>query len=310
MSFGNARSPSHKPVRKAVIPVAGLGTRLLPITKSVPKELLPVVDVPAIQVVVEECVRAGIEEVIFITGRGKGGIEDHFDYNFELEEILEQRGKFAELERVRAISSLIRTIAVRQKKPLGLGHAVLCARDVVEDEPFVVLLPDDLISADPSVTSQIIDVYEKYSQAVVSIMPVPDDDVSRYGIITGENWAPSLHRVRTIVEKPTPQITPSNLAVIGRYLLMPEIFDFLEKVEPDESGEIQLTDGLARYARHRALVGYEFEGRRHDIGDKLGFVTANVSYALSRDDLGPKLLPYLRRKVAEADANAKAEEDA
>ncbi len=301
MEFRDKRNPNHKPVRKAVIPVAGLGTRLLPITKSVPKELLPVVDVPAIQVVVEECVHAGIEEVIFITGRGKGGIEDHFDYNFELEKILEQRGKTEELERVRAISQLIRTISVRQKKPLGLGHAVLCARDVVEDEPFVVVLPDDLISSEPSVTTQLIEVYEKYGQGVVSTMPVPDEEVSRYGIITGENWAPSLHRVRTIVEKPEPGMTPSNLAVIGRYLLPPEIFDFLEDQEPDESGEIQLTDALSKLARERALVGYEFTGRRHDIGDKLGFLTANIAYGLNRPDLGPEVLSYLRKKVAEAD---------
>lgn len=292
---------NQKPVRKAVIPVAGLGTRLLPITKSVPKELLPVVDVPAIQVVVEECVNAGIEEVIFITGRGKGGIEDHFDYNYELEQILEERGKEEEFEKVRAISKLIRTVAIRQKRPLGLGHAVLCAREVVGDEPFVVLLPDDIIGREPSVTRQLIDVYQKYGQGVVSLMPVPDEEVSRYGIVTGEQWAPRLHRVRSIVEKPTEPITSSNLAVIGRYLLPPVIFEYLEDLEPDESGEIQLTDGLARLARKRALVGYEFHGRRHDMGDKLGFLTANISYALRREDLGPKLLQYLRRKVAEAD---------
>ena len=296
-------TPNHKPVRKAVIPVAGLGTRLLPITKSVPKELLPVVDVPAIQVVVEECVNAGIEEVIFITGRGKGGIEDHFDFNFELEKILEDRGKFEELSRVRSISKLIRTIAIRQKRPLGLGHAVLCARDVIEDEPFMVVLPDDLIGSEPSVTKQLIEVYEKYGQGVVSLMPVPEEEVSRYGIVTGENWAPSLHRVRTIVEKPDPDISPSNLAVIGRYLLPSHIFDYLEELEPDESGEIQLTDGLSRLAKERALVGYEFTGRRHDIGDKLGFLTANISYALGREDLGPKVLAYLRKKVAEADGD-------
>lgn len=294
--------PSKRPIRKAVIPVAGLGTRLLPITKSVPKELLPVVDVPAIQVVVEECVNAGIEEVIFITGRGKGGVEDHFDFNYELEAILEARGKYEQLEKVRRVSSLIRTVSVRQKKPLGLGHAVLCAREVIDDEHFVVLLPDDLIGSEPSVTSQLIEIYQKYGQGVVSLMPVSDEEVSRYGIVTGENWAPGLHRVRTIVEKPDPQITPSRLAVIGRYLLPPVIFDYLEGLEPDQSGEVQLTDGLARLARERALVGYEFHGRRHDIGDKLGFVTANISYALRRPDMGPKLLAYLRRKVAEADA--------
>ncbi|TXD38141.1 UTP--glucose-1-phosphate uridylyltransferase GalU [Lujinxingia vulgaris] len=294
-------NPEKKTVRKAVIPVAGFGTRLLPVTKSVPKELLPVVDVPAIQVVVEECVQAGIEEVILITGRGKGGVEDHFDYNFELENILEVRGKVEELERVRSISQMIRTVAIRQKKPLGLGHAILCAREVVGDEPFVVVLPDDLIGSSPSVTRQLIEVYERYGQAVVSVMPVGREEVSRYGIITGENWAPGLHRVRGIVEKPETDVAPSNLAVIGRYLLPPVIFDMLAEVEPDSSGEIQLTDALSRLSRERALVGYEFKGRRHDIGDKLGFLTANISYGLRHPELGPKLLEYLRRKVREAD---------
>ncbi|MFU8806222.1 MAG: UTP--glucose-1-phosphate uridylyltransferase GalU [Bradymonadaceae bacterium] len=288
----------YKKVTKAVIPVAGFGTRLLPVTKTVPKELLPVVDVPAIQVIVEECVASGIEEVIFITGRGKGGIEDHFDYNYELERVLEERHKFEELERVKAIGGMIRSIAVRQKKPLGLGHAILCARDIVGDEPFLVLLPDDIITSDPPVTRQVVDVYEKYGQGVVSVMRVPADETHRYGIMTGEAWAPSLYRVRTIVEKPEPSIAPSNLAVIGRYLLPPIIFDYLAETPLDESGEIQLTDALARLARERALVGYEFEGIRHDIGDKLGFLTANISYALRRPDLGPQLREYLRMKLA------------
>lgn len=287
----------YKKVTKAVIPVAGFGTRLLPVTKSVPKELLPIVDVPAIQVIVEECVASGIEEVIFITGKGKGGIEDHFDYNFELERVLEERGKLEELGRVRKIGSMIRSIAVRQKKPLGLGHAILCARDVVGDEPFLVLLPDDIITSDPPVTRQVLDVYEKYGQGVVSVMRVPKEDSHHYGIMTGEAWAPSLYRVRTIVEKPAPSIAPSDLAVIGRYLLPPIIFEYLAETAPDESGEIQLTDALARLARERALVGYEFKGIRHDIGDKLGFLTANISYALRRPDLGPQLREYLRTKL-------------
>jgi UTP--glucose-1-phosphate uridylyltransferase len=287
----------YRKVTKAVIPVAGFGTRLLPVTKSVPKELLPIVDVPAIQVIVEECVASGIEEVIFITGRGKGGIEDHFDYNYELERVLEERHKFEELERVRSISSMIRSIAVRQKKPLGLGHAILCARDVVGDEPFLVLLPDDIISTDPPVTKQVLDVYQKYGQGVVSVMRVPREETQRYGIITGEAWAPSLYRVRTIVEKPDPNIAPSDLAIIGRYLLPPIIFEYLEQTPLDESGEIQLSDALGRLARERALVGYEFTGRRHDIGDKLGFLTANISYALRRPDLGPQLREYLRTKL-------------
>lgn len=292
---------SRKRVRKAVIPVAGFGTRLLPVTKSVPKELLPIVDIPAIQVSVEECIASGIEEVVFITGRGKGQIEDHFDYNYELESLLAERGKEKELEKVRRISRMIRTIAVRQKKPLGLGHAVRCARDVIGDEPFLVLLPDDIISASPPVTRQMVDVFEKYGQGVVSLMRVPEEAVSQYGIARGESWEPGLHRIRTLVEKPEPKFAPSNLAVIGRYLLPPIIFDMIEESEPDENGEIQLTDALMRLARERALIGYEFEGERHDIGDRLGFVTANIAYALRRDDIGPQLRAFLRRRLEQGD---------
>lgn len=283
---------SHK-VRKAVIPVAGLGTRLLPVTKSVAKELLPIVDVPAIQVIVEECVASGIEEVIFITSRGKGGIEDHFDYSYELESILEERGKQQELETVRRVATMIRTVAVRQKKPLGLGHAILQARDVVGDEPFLVLLPDDIIDAERPVARQMLDVFEHYGQAVVSIMEVPDDEVDRYGIIHGENWATNLYRVRQIIEKPPRGVAPSNLAVIGRYVLPPVIFEYLEHVEQDNTGEIQLTDALARLAREKALVGYRFDGVRHDTGDRLGFITANIAYALRRPELKDKLWAYI-----------------
>ncbi len=283
----------QKPVRKAVIPVAGLGTRLLPVTKSVPKELLPIVDIPAIQVIVEECVASGIEEVIFITGRGKGGLEDHFDYSYELEKVLEERGRTQELETVRRVASMIRTVAVRQKKPLGLGHAILQAKDVVGDEPFFVLLPDDIIDADPPVTKQMLDVYQQYGQSVVSIMEVPNDEVSRYGIIHGEKWAPRLHRIRQLVEKPEPDSAPSNLAVIGRYLLPPVIFEYLEAVQLDSSGEIQLTDALARLAREKALIGYVFDGVRHDTGDRLGLITANIAYALRRPELKDKLWEYI-----------------
>lgn len=289
------KSDKKKTVTKAVIPVAGLGTRLLPVTKSVPKELLPVVDVPAIQVIVEECVHSGIEEVIFITGRGKGGIEDHFDYSYELEQILIERGKHEELERVRSVSNLIRTISVRQKEPLGLGHAILCARDVVGDEPFLVLLPDDIITSTPPCARQLLDVYERYGQGVLSVMRVPQSETPHYGIVAGESWAPGLHRVRTIIEKPAPEIAPSNLAVIGRYILPPIVFDYLADAQPNALGEIHLTDALARLALERALVGYEFTGIRHDIGDKLGFVTANIAYALCREDLGPQLRAHLRQ---------------
>ncbi len=281
-------------VRKAVIPVAGLGTRLLPVTKSVPKELLPIVDVPAIQVIVEECMASGIEEVIFITGRGKGAIEDHFDFSYELENILESRGKSKELEAVKKASNLIRTITVRQKKPLGLGHAILQAKDVIGDEPFLVVLPDDIISADPPCAKQLIDVYDKYGEGVVSILQVADDEVSRYGIIDGETWEDDLVRVRVMVEKPAPAESPSNLAIIGRYILPPEIFTYLEETEVGAGGEIQLTDALQRLARERALIGYKFTGRRHDTGDRFGYLTANIDAALRRPDLSKKLWTYIK----------------
>jgi len=283
-----------KHIRKAVIPVAGLGTRLLPVTKSVPKELLPIVDVPAIQVIVEECMASGIEEVIFITGRGKGAIEDHFDYSYELESILAGRGKSRELEAVKKASNLIRTVTVRQKKPLGLGHAILQAKDVIGDEPFLVVLPDDIISADPPCAKQLIDVYNKYGEGVVSVLEVSNEEVSRYGIIDGEAWEEDLVRVRVMVEKPAPEEAPSNLAIIGRYILPPIIFQYLEETEVGAGGEIQLTDALQRLARERALIGYKFTGRRHDTGDRFGYITANIDYALRRPDLSEKLWKYIK----------------
>ena len=284
-------------VRKAVIPVAGLGTRLLPVTKVVPKELLPIVDTPAIQVIIEEVLDSGIEEVILVTGRGKGAIEDHFDHSYELEDVLERRGMTEKLDSVRRISALVRAISVRQKMPLGLGHAVLCARDAVGDEPFAVLLPDDIISSSTPCTRQLIDVFEKYNAGVVSLLRVPEDEVSRYGIVEGENWAPGLHRIRTLVEKPSQEEAPTNLAIIGRYVLPPQVFAFLDSTAPGADGSIQLTDALQRLARQRALIGYEFEGERHDIGDKLGFLKCNLRHALRHQDIGPELRAYIRTLV-------------
>lgn len=281
-------------VRKAVIPVAGLGTRLLPATKVVPKELLPIVDVPAIQVVIQEALSSGIEEVILITGRGKGAILDHFDYSYELEDILAKRGQMDLLDSVRHISELVRTVSVRQKQPLGLGHAIQCARDAVGDEPFAVILPDDIISARQPVTRQLIDLYERYGAGIMSVMRVPEGDVSRYGIVHGENWAPKMHRIRTLIEKPAPENAPSNLAIIGRYVLPPDIFTYLEEVKPNADGLFQLTDALQKLALQRALIGYEFNGLRHDIGDKLGFLMCNIHYALEREDIGPEMKAYLK----------------
>ncbi len=283
-----------RPVRKAVIPVAGLGTRFLPATKAVPKELLPIVDVPAIQVVIEEAVAAGIEEVILVTGRGKGAIMDHFDHSYELEDTLKRRGKHAERIELERISDMVRAVAIRQKAALGLGHAVLCARAAIGDEPFVVILPDDIIDADPGVTAQLISQYERYGAGVLATMEVPLDKTSMYGVISGAPMSERAWRINTLVEKPEPDDAPSCFAVIGRYVLPPEIFAHLEATEPDDSGEIQLTDGLRRLAADDGLLGYEFEGRHYDIADRLGFLKANLEYALKREGLGTELRDYLR----------------
>ena len=280
-------------VRKAVIPVAGLGTRFLPATKAVPKEVLPIVDIPAIQVVIEEVVAAGIEQVILITGRSKGAIMDHFDHSYELEDTLRRRGQTALIEEIDRISEMVRAVAIRQKAPLGLGHAVLCAKHAVGNEPFVVLLPDDIIDAERPATRQMVEQYETYGAGVVALMQVPPEDSSMYGIIAGDRMDERTHRVFTLVEKPKPEVAPSNLAVIGRYVLPPEIFGYLEATKPGHGGEIQLTDALQALATEKGLVGYEFEGERHDIGDKFGFLKANVAFALKRPDLGPQLRAYL-----------------
>ncbi len=286
-----------KTIRKAVIPVAGLGTRFLPATKSVPKELLPIVDIPAIQVVIEEALASGIEEVVLITGSGKGAIMDHFDHSYELEDILRRRGQTELIATIDRISEMVRAVAVRQKAPMGLGHAVLCAKAVIGDEPFAVLLPDDLINHDVPATRQLIDRYEQYGAGVVALMDVPRPDVSMYGIISGDRMDARTHRIFSLVEKPSAEHAPSTLAVMGRYVLPPEIFTYLENTTPGHGGEIQLTDALQALARDQGLVGYEFEGQRHDIGDKLGFLKANIAYALQRDDLGNDLRAWLRETV-------------
>lgn len=281
-------------LKKAVIPVAGLGTRFLPATKTVPKELLPIVDIPSIQYVVQEAVDAGIEEIIFVTGRGKDGIEDHFDDAPELEQVLADRGQQEMVKMLRRIAEMTEVVSVRQKKPLGLGHAVLCARDLVGDEPFAVMLADDLIDSDKPCIRQLLEIFEQTDESVVALMEVPESDVQQYGIIKGKVIKERLYQVEATVEKPPAKEAPSRMAIIGRYVLRPEIFSILQNLPPGKGGEIQLTDGLAQLVRERKVFGCEFVGDRYDIGDKFGFVRATVAYALKRPDLKDKVLQYLK----------------
>jgi len=281
-------------LRKAVIPVAGLGTRFLPATKTVPKELLPIVDIPSIQYVVQEAVEAGIEEIIFVTGRGKDSIEDHFDEAPELEQLLTERGNHEMVKTLRQIAEMTEVVSVRQKKPLGLGHAVLCAKDLVGDEPFAVMLADDLIDADVPGIRQLLNIFEETSESVIALMEVPQAEVHQYGVIKGREIKKGLYQVEATIEKPLAKDAPSRMAIIGRYVLRPEIFQILQNLPPGRGGEIQLTDGLAQLVRERKIFGCEFIGDRYDIGDKVGFVRATVAYALKRPDLRDKVLAYLK----------------
>ena len=281
-------------VRKAVIPVAGLGTRFLPATKTVPKELLPIVDIPSIQYVVQEAVDAGIEEIIFVTGRGKDGIEDHFDEAPELEQVLAERGQKEMVKMLRRIAEMTEVVSVRQKKPLGLGHAVLCARDLVGDEPFAVMLADDLIDSDTPCIRQLLEIFQETHESVVALMEVPQTEVHQYGVIKGTRLKQGLYQVEATVEKPLAAEAPSRMAIIGRYVLRPEVFSILQHLPSGKGGEIQLTDGLAQLVRDRKVYGCEFTGDRYDIGDKFGFVRATVAYALKRPDLKDKVVEYLK----------------
>ena len=281
-------------LRKAVIPVAGLGTRFLPATKTVPKELLPIVDIPSIQYVVQEAVDAGIEEIIFVTGRGKDGIEDHFDEAPELEQVLADRGNDEMVKVLRRIAEMTEVVSVRQKKPLGLGHAVLCARDLVGNEPFAVMLADDLIDSATPCIRQLLDIFQSTNESVIALMEVPQTEVHQYGVIKGKVMKERLYEVDGMVEKPPAKDAPSRMAIIGRYVLRPEIFSILQNLPSGKGGEIQLTDGLAQLLRERKIYGCEFSGDRYDIGDKFGFVRATVAYALKRADLRDKVLEYLK----------------
>ncbi|HTM29980.1 MAG TPA: UTP--glucose-1-phosphate uridylyltransferase GalU [Vicinamibacterales bacterium] len=284
------------PVRKAVFPAAGLGTRFLPATKAQPKEMLPLVDKPTIQYGVEEAVAAGISNIILVTGRGKNAIEDHFDVSAELEAFLESRGKFEQLEEVRSISRMISVSYVRQGEPLGLGHAVLVTESVVAGEPFAVVLADDVIDADPGGLQQMLEVYNRTDSPVIAVERVPDEQVSSYGILDVEpapEVGPRAYRIRDMVEKPPRAEAPSNLAIIGRYILTPDIFPALRETDRDKSGEIQLTNGMKRLLGKRPMYAYEIDGVRHDTGNKLGFLKAVVYFGLKRPDLAGPFREYL-----------------
>jgi len=280
--------------RKAVIPAAGLGTRFLPATKAVPKELIPIVDVPTIQYIVQEVVSSGLSEVVLVTGRGKSAIEDHFDTSPELERFLEEKGKHDLLLLVREVSRMVHVVSVRQKQPLGLGHAVLTARRYVGDEPFAVLLGDVIIDAAVPCTRQLLDVYATHGP-VIALLAVPPEKTNLYGIISGKRLREHLYHVETLVEKPAAGTAPSNLSVLGRYVLPPEIFDILEETPPGAGGEIQLTDALQALARRLDLYGLETAGTLYDVGDKAGFVEATVAFALKRPGLAAEVTPALRQ---------------
>jgi len=283
-------------IRKAVFPAAGLGTRFLPATKAQPKEMLPLVDKPIIQYVIEEAVASGLTNIIIVTGRGKNAIEDHFDVSYELERLLQERGKTELLEQVRAVSSMINVSYVRQGETLGLGHAVLMAKDLVGDEPFGVMLGDDIIDSPVPCMRQMVKVFEQHDGPVIAVHQVPKNEISAYGVIDGvpEPDNDRVYRIRDMVEKPRAEEAPSDLAIIGRYILTPDIFEALEQTPRDVRNEIQLTNGLRKLKDRRHLFGYRFEGVRHDAGNKLGFLKATVEFALKRKDLGAPFRDYLR----------------
>ena len=284
-------------IRRAVFPAAGLGTRFLPATKAQPKEMLPLVDKPIIQYAVEEAVASGIENIIIVTGRGKNSIEDHFDIAFELETVLQERGKSHLLKLVRSIPDAVPIAYIRQKEALGLGHAVLTARHLVDCQPFAVLLGDDVIISNPPCIRQMMDIYDEYQTSIIAIMEVPRKETNRYGIIKGELLPKTdgkLYEVQDMVEKPSIETAPSNFAIIGRYILTPSIFDELAETGKGSGGEIQLTDGLRRLMAKQRVLAYKFDGKRHDAGDKMGFLKATVEFALSSGELGPAFRSYLK----------------
>ena len=283
-------------VRKAIIPAAGLGTRFLPATKAQPKEMLPIVDKPTIQYIIEEAVASGIEEILIITGRNKKCIEDHFDKSVELEMELEKNHKEDLLELVRGISDMVDIHYIRQKEPKGLGHAISCARAFVGNEPFAILLGDDVVDSEVPCLKQLMNCYKEYKTSILGVQTVNQEDVNKYGIVDGIHIEDRVYKVKKLVEKPAIEEAPSNVAILGRYIITPQIFDILQNTKPGKGGEIQLTDALQTLIENEAMYAYNFEGKRYDVGDKLGFLQATVEYALKRDELREPFIQYLTNR--------------
>ncbi|GAA3653973.1 UTP--glucose-1-phosphate uridylyltransferase GalU [Asaccharospora irregularis] len=284
-------------VKKAIIPAAGLGTRFLPATKSQPKEMLPIVDKPTLQYIIEEAISSGIEEILIITGRNKKSIEDHFDKSVELELELEQKGKTEMLDMVRDISNMVNIHYIRQKEPKGLGHAIHCAKSFIGDEPFAVLLGDDIVDSEVPCLKQLIDAYDEYKTTVLGVQEVAREDVNKYGILDVKHIEDRIYKVKDMIEKPSIDEAPSNIAILGRYIITPEIFSILENQEPGKGGEIQLTDALQTLGQREAIYAYNFEGRRYDVGDKIGFLEATIDFALKRDNIRDDLLNYMKSVI-------------
>lgn len=284
-------------VKKAIIPAAGLGTRFLPATKAQPKEMLPIVDKPTLQYIVEEAIDSGIEEILVITGRNKKSIEDHFDKSVELELELEKSGKQEMLDMVRHISDMVNIQYIRQKEPRGLGHAVLCAKSFIGNEPFAVILGDDIVDSEKPCLKQLIDIYNEYNTTILGVQQVKREDVNKYGIVNGKQIDEKLHLIKDLVEKPDIENAPSNIAILGRYILKPEIFDVLENQKPGKNNEIQLTDALKTLSETQAMYAYEFDGKRYDVGEKFGFLQATVEFALKNKELEEQFLNYLKNLV-------------
>ena len=284
-------------IKKAIIPAAGMGTRFLPATKAMPKEMLPIVDTPTIQYIVEEAIASGIEDIIIVTGKGKRAIEDHFDHSFELEQNLFDKGKFDLLDKVQKSSKMVDIHYIRQKEPKGLGHAIWCARKFIGNEPFAVLLGDDIVKSKTPCLKQLMDQYERFNASILGVQTVKEEEVSRYGIVEGSVIEDRFYNVHNLIEKPNQEDAPSNLAILGRYILNPKIFEILENQKPGAGDEIQLTDAIATLNKYEAVYAYDFEGKRYDVGERMGFIQTTIEFALERDDLKKELLEYLSSVV-------------